>query len=60
MDSLSVQLRFLKPELLTTGLLPGLTQLDPINLEGSLVAQRNYFNLLIQAPGITYRDWEVD
>ena len=59
-DSLSVQLRLLRPELLTTGLIPGLSQLGPVNLEGSLVGQRNYFNLLIQAPRIVYRDWNVD
>ena len=59
-DSLSIQLRLLRPEVLTTGLVPGLTQLSPVNLEASLVGQRNYFNLLIQAPRIVYQAWDVD
>ena len=59
-DSVSVQLHLLKTEVLTTGLIPGLTRLDPVKIEGSLVAQRNYFNLLIQAPSIVYLDWDVD
>lgn len=59
-DSLSVQLHLLHPDLLTTGLIPGLTELSPVKLEGSLVAQRHYFNLLVQAPRIVYRDWDVD
>ena len=59
-DSLSVQLHLLQPDVLTTGLIPGLTELGPVYLEGSLVAKRNYFNLLIQAPRIVYRDWDVD
>jgi hypothetical protein len=53
---LSVQLHLLKTEVLTTGLMPGLTKLSPVKLEGSLVGQRNYFNLSIQAPKIVYRD----
>ncbi len=59
-DSLSLQLYLLRMEVLTTGLVPGLTELDPVNLEGSLIGQRNYFNLSIQAPNIVYRDWDVD
>jgi len=59
-DSVSVQFDLLKPDILTTGLLPGLTELGPVHLEGSLIAQRNYFNLLIQAPRIVYMDWDVD
>ena len=59
-DSLSVQLRLLRPDLLTTGLVPGLSELGQINIEGALIGQRNYFNLLIQAPHIVYRDWLVD
>ena len=59
-DSLSVQLKLLRTEVLTTGLVPGLTELAPIALEGSLVAQRNYFDLIIHAPRFVYQDWEVD
>ncbi len=59
-DSISMQLRLLKTNVLTTGLVPGLTRLDPINIEGSLVAPRNYFNLIVQAPRIVYQDWDVD
>ncbi len=59
-DSLSVQLHLLRPDILTTGLIPGLTELSRVKLEGSLVAQRHYFNLLVQAPRIVYRDWDVD
>lgn len=59
-DSLAINLRLLEPELLTTGLIPGLTALGQVNLEGILVAERNFFNLIIQAPLIGYRDWEVD
>ncbi|MDO8366002.1 MAG: translocation/assembly module TamB domain-containing protein [Saprospiraceae bacterium] len=59
-DSLSVQLQLLRTEVLTTGLVPGLTKLDPVKLEGSLVGQRNYFNLTVHAPKIIYREWDVD
>jgi hypothetical protein len=59
-DSLSVQLRLLRTDVLTTGLVPGLTDLAPVHLEGSLVAARNYFNLRVQAPQIVYRNWDVD
>lgn len=59
-DSLYVQLNLLRTELLTTGLVPGLTKLAPVELKGSMVAQRNYFDLNIHAPNIVYRDWEVD
>lgn len=59
-DSVFVQLNLLKPDILTTGLVPGLTELSPVHLEGSLVAQRNYFNLNIQAPRIVYKDWDLD
>ncbi|MBK6994509.1 MAG: translocation/assembly module TamB domain-containing protein [Lewinellaceae bacterium] len=59
-DSLSVKLHLLKTEVLTTGLVPGLTKLDPVKLEGSLVGQRNYFNLSIQAPKIVYTTWDID
>lgn len=59
-DSLSVQLNLLRTEILTTGLVPGLTKLAPIELKGSMVAQRNYFDLNIHAPNLVYRDWEVD
>ena len=59
-DSLSIQLRLLRPELLTTGLIPGLSRLDPVNIEGALVGQRNYFNLVVQAPRIIYQQWDVD
>ena len=59
-DSLSVQLRLLRPELLTTGLVPGLSQLSPVSIDASLIGQRNYFNLLINAPRIIYQAWEVD
>jgi hypothetical protein len=59
-DSLFIELQFLKPEILTTGLIPGLTKLDPLYLKGSLIGQRNYFDLLIQAPRIVYLGWDVD
>jgi len=59
-DSIFVDLNLLKPDILITGLIPGLTELSPVHLEGSLVARRNYFNLLIQAPRIVYKDWDVD
>ena len=59
-DSVSVQLDFLPSDVLTTGLIPGLTQLAPLHLEGSLIGQRNYFNLQIQAPRIGYMNWVVD
>ncbi|MFN0175168.1 MAG: translocation/assembly module TamB domain-containing protein [Saprospiraceae bacterium] len=59
-DSLSVKLHLQKTEVLTTGLVPGLTKLDPVKLEGSLVGQRNYFNLSIQAPKIVYTTWDID
>ena len=59
-DSISVQLDFLQPEVLTTGLVPGLKELAPLHLEGSLIGQRNYFNLQIEAPRIGYMDWVVD
>ena len=59
-DSLSVELRLLRTDVFTTGLVPGLTELQPMYLEGSLVAPRNYFNLRIQAPRIVYLDWVID
>lgn len=59
-DSVSVQLRLLRPDVLTTGLVPGLTNLAPLSIEGALIARRNYFNLLIQAPRIVYQDWDID
>ena len=59
-DSVSVQLDLLQPEVLTTGLIPGLKELAPLHVEGSLIGQRNYFNLQIQAPRIGYMDWIVD
>jgi len=59
-DSLSVQLHLLRTEVLTTGLVPGLSELSPIHLEGSLIGQRNYFNLVVQAPKIVYQQWNVD
>ncbi|MCC6281879.1 MAG: translocation/assembly module TamB domain-containing protein, partial [Saprospiraceae bacterium] len=59
-DSLSVQLRLLNTDVLTTGIVPGLTELEPMYLEGSLVAQRNYFNLRVAVPRIVYRSWAVD
>ena len=59
-DSLSVQLHLLRTEVLTSGLVPGLTKLDPVKLEGSLVGKRNYFNLSIQAPKIVYTTWDID
>ncbi|MBK8558007.1 MAG: translocation/assembly module TamB domain-containing protein [Lewinellaceae bacterium] len=59
-DSVSVQLDFLQPDVLTTGLIPGLTDMAPMHLEGALVGQRNYFNLQINAPRIGYMDWVVD
>ena len=59
-DSVFVALNFLQPEILTTGLIPGLRELAPMHLEGSLIGQRNYFNLQIQAPRIGYLNWVVD
>lgn len=59
-DSFFVHLHLLSPELLTTGLVPGLTDLGPVYLEGALVGQRNYFSLLVQEPKVVYRNWEVD
>ncbi|MBC7775533.1 MAG: translocation/assembly module TamB domain-containing protein, partial [Phycisphaerae bacterium] len=59
-DSLSVQLYLIKTDVLTTGLVPGLTELDPVKLEGILIGQRNYFNLTINAPNTVYREWDVD
>jgi len=59
-DSLFVTLKLLKTDVLTTGLLPGLTELAPMNLEGTLVARRNYFNFLLQMPRTNYLDWAVD
>ncbi len=59
-DSLSVQIRLLRTDVLTTGLVPGLTELAPLHLGGSLVAERNYFNLNIQAPRIVYTGWDID
>ncbi|MEO6038228.1 MAG: hypothetical protein ABIQ93_07445, partial [Saprospiraceae bacterium] len=59
-DSLSVQIRLLRTTVLTTGLVPGLTELAPVYIEGALVGQRNYFNLVVHAPRIVYRDWRVD
>ncbi|MEO6760218.1 MAG: translocation/assembly module TamB domain-containing protein, partial [Saprospiraceae bacterium] len=59
-DSLSVQLHLLRTETFTTGLVPGLTRLDPISIDGALIGQRNYFNLEIHAPRIVYQGWDVD
>ncbi len=59
-DSLSIQLRLIKTDVLTTGLVPGLSRLDPVNIEASLIGQRNYFNLIVQAPRIVYQEWDVD
>jgi hypothetical protein len=59
-DSVSVKLDLLQSDVLTTGLVPGLTELAPLHLEASLIGQRNYFNLLIQAPRIGYLGWVVD
>ena len=59
-DSVSVQLDFLPSDVLTTGLIPGLKEFAPLHLEGSLIGQRNYFNLQIQAPRIGYMNWVVD
>lgn len=59
-DSVSIQLRLLRPDVLTTGLVPGLTNLAPMNIEGALIARRNYFNLVVQAPRIVYQQWDVD
>jgi len=59
-DSLSVELRLLRPDVLTTGIVPGLTDLAPVSIEGSLIGQRNYFNLLVRAPRIVYQSWHVD
>ena len=59
-DSLSMQLRLLRPDVLTSGLVPGLTELGQVNIEGSLIGQRNYFNLVVQAPRIVYQAWDVD
>ncbi len=59
-DSLFVNLRLLRPDVLTTGIVPGLTDLAPVSIEGSLIAQRNYFNLLVRAPRIVYQTWHVD
>ena len=59
-DSLSIELHLLKTQILTTGLVPGLTELAPINIEGALIGQRNYFNLVVNAPRIVYQAWYVD
>ncbi len=59
-DSVSIQLDLLKSDVLTTGLIPGLTELSPIHLEAALIGQRNYFNLLVQAPRIGYLGWVLD
>jgi hypothetical protein len=59
-DSLSVDLHLLRSEVLTSGIVPGLIELGPVDLEGALVATRNDFNLRIQAPRIVYRDWDID
>ncbi|MFN0035543.1 MAG: translocation/assembly module TamB domain-containing protein [Saprospiraceae bacterium] len=59
-DSLSVRIQFLKPQLLTTGLVPGLTKLSPLNLEASLDARRNFFEFKAQVPRMAYLDWSLD
>ncbi len=59
-DSISVKMQLKKTDVLTTGLVPGLTELEPMNLEGKLVAARNFFNLEIQMPRMVYQDWAVD
>ena len=59
-DSVSVQLRLLRPDVLTTGLVPGLTDLAPVNIEGALIARRNYFNLAVEAPRIIYQGWDIN
>ncbi|MBL7783885.1 MAG: translocation/assembly module TamB domain-containing protein, partial [Saprospiraceae bacterium] len=59
-DSVSVDLHLLRPDVLTTGLIPGLSDLAPVRLEGALIARRNYFNLEVHAPRVVYDNWQVD
>ncbi len=59
-DSLSLHFHLLKPELITTGLIPGLSDLGVVHLEGTLVAQRNFFDLYFASSRIVYQDWAID
>lgn len=59
-DSVTVDLHLLRPDVLTTGLIPGLSDLAPVRLQGDLIARRNYFNLEVHAPRVVYQDWHVD
>lgn len=59
-DSLSVHLHLLRPELLTTGLIPGLSALEKVNLEGLLDARRNYFEFNTEVSNFVYQGWSVD
>ncbi len=59
-DSLAAHFHLLKSDVLTTGLLPGLTELGVVHLELDLVARRNFFNLFFAAPRIAYLAWAID
>jgi len=59
-DSLSFQLQLLKTDVFTTGLVPGLTELRPSDMEGSLNGPRNSFDFKARIPRVAYLDWQVD
>ena len=59
-DSLTVTIDLLNTDVLVSGLIPGLSKMGPVHLEGSMIAPRNYFNLIVHAPHIVYQDWDVD
>ena len=59
-DSLSVRLELLQPQLLTSGLIPGLYELGVVTLDGLLDARRNYFDLDAEVTHFKYLNWEVD